>query len=83
MLSKLVFNCDDYILSVGKYNYSKLDGNILFYIHYIVIQLIFKQVGPSFMGPLQVWPMVCGCRGSKNVTYRQQTRYKKVNTEPL
>ena len=23
------------------------------------------------MGPLQVWPMVCGCRGSKNVTYRQ------------
>merc|ERR1712115_284066 len=27
-----------------------------------------KQVGPSFMGPLQFWGMVCGCRGSKNVT---------------
>ena len=40
-----------------------------------------RQVGPSFMGPLQVWPMVCGCRGSKNVTYRQQTTDKKVNTE--
>ena len=42
-----------------------------------------EQVGPSFMGPLQVWSMVCGCRGSKNVTYRQQTEDKKVNTEPL
>ena len=30
------------------------------------------------MGPLQVWPMVCGSRGSKNVTYRQQTTDKKV-----
>ena len=38
---------------------------------------------PTFMGPLQVWPMVCGSRGSKNVTYRQQTTDKKVNTEPL
>ena len=42
-----------------------------------------NKLGQDFMGPLQVWPMVCGCRGSKNVTYRQQTTDKKVNTEPL
>merc|ERR1711867_426086 len=29
----------------------------------------------------KAWPMVCGCRGSKNVTYRQQTTDMKVNTE--
>ena len=49
----------------------------------LIAEIKNKQVGPSFMGPLQVWPMVCGCRGSKNVTYRQQTTDKKVNTEPL
>ena len=49
----------------------------------LIAEIKNKQVGPSFMGPLQVWPMVCGCRGSQNVTYRQQTRYKKVITEPL
>ena len=42
-----------------------------------------NKLGQDFMGPLQVWPMVCGFRGSKNVTYRQQTTDKKVNTEPL
>ena len=42
-----------------------------------------NKLGQDFMGPLQVWPMVCGCRGSKNVTYRQQTTDKKLNTEPL
>ncbi len=52
---------------------------------YITVQYstVYYKLGQDFMGPLQVWPMVCGCRGSKNVTYRQQTRYKKVNTEPL
>ena len=53
----------------------------------ITKKLIPKKVcnkrEPTFMGPLQVWPMVCGSRGSKNVTYRQQTTDKKVNTEPL
>ena len=52
-------------------------------VQYSTVQYSIVQVGPSFMGPLQVWPMVCGCRGSKNVTYRQQTTDKKVNTEPL
>ena len=42
-----------------------------------------EKLGQDFMGPLQVWPMVCGCRGSKNFTYKQQTTDKKVNTEPL
>ena len=48
-----------------------------------ILILRINKLGQDFMGPLQVWPMVCGCRGSKNVTYRQQTTDKKVNTEPL
>ena len=51
-------------------------------IYEILLKKKYK-LGQDFMGPLQVWPMVCGCRGSKNVTYRQQTTDKKVNTEPL
>ena len=51
-----------------------------------------KQAAADITGPLQVWPMVYTLyivinltitRGSKNVTYRQQTTDKKVNTEPL
>ena len=53
------------------------------YISHILKHIKVEQVGPSFMGPLQIWHMVYGCRGSKNVTYRRQTTDKKVNTEPL
>ena len=49
----------------------------------LIIVIKNYKLGQDFMGPLQVWPMVCGCRGSKNVTYKQQTTDNKVNTESL
>ena len=65
-----------------KPNIEELDDNDDIFC-YNIIDYYQNKLGQDFMGPLQVWPMVCGCRGSKNVTYRQQTTDKKVNREPL
>ena len=47
------------------------------------VWILRQQAGADLYGSAPSLGMVCGCRGSKNVTYRQQTTDKKVNTEPL